>query len=396
MSDPGGPGQSSGRLGAIFLTVFLDLLGFGLVIPLLPRYAETLHATPLQIGLIAASYSAMQFLFVPVWGALSDRVGRRPILLLSMLATAASMAILGFASSLKWLVVARAFGGIATANLAVAQAYIADTTTKENRARGMGLIGFAFGLGFVLGPFFGGMLSTVSLETPARVAAVLALLNFVWGTFALPESLPKELRGHGRRLRIGPDFLSFKRVFKLPGLPTGIVLFFVVGASFANLEQTFALYAHDEFRLDAKRTGYILGMVGVIAMIVQGGLIGRLNKRFGEIKLIRSGNVLQAIGFAGVALAATHGLWTLYAAVAVLSVGNGLVNPSLSTFVSRRAPPEAQGESLGVMQSMGALARVFGPTWGGFVYGIGHRLPYLSGAIGLTLAFALALTLREE
>jgi MFS transporter, DHA1 family, tetracycline resistance protein len=394
LSDPP-PEARGGRLGAIFLTVFLDLLGFGLVIPLLPRYAETLHASPMQIGLIAASYSGMQFLFVPVWGALSDRVGRRPILLLSMIATACSMAMLGFATSLTWLFVARAFGGIATSNLAVAQAYIADTTTKESRARGMGLIGFAFGAGFVLGPFFGGILSTVSLETPARVAAVLALGNFAWAWFSLPESLPQHLRGHGRKLRLGPDFVAFARVFKHHGLAIAIVLFFIVGSSFANLEQTFALYVHDEFALDSKRTGYILGMVGVIAMIVQGGLIGPLNRRFGETRLIRTGNILQATGFAGVALAATHGLWTLYIAVAVLSVGNGLVNPSLSTYVSRRAPPEAQGESLGVMQSMGALARVIGPTMGGFLYGHGHRWPYISGAIGLTIAFCVALTLRD-
>ncbi len=387
--------EDGGRLGAIFLTVFLDLLGFGLVIPLLPRYAQSLHATPFEIGLIAASYSAMQFLFVPVWGALSDRVGRRPILLMSMLATSASMMMLGFAESFAMLVVARLVGGVATANIAVAQAYIADTTSHERRARGMGLIGTAFGLGFVLGPFMGGVLSTISLGTPARVAAALAVLNFVWAFFALPESFPKERRQHPRKLRVGPDVRSFRRVFALPGLAIGIVLFFVTTVSFANLEQTFALYAHDEFALDAKATGYILGMVGVIALVVQGGLIGTLNEKFGEVRLIRMGNLLQAIGFAAIGYSAGHGLLVLYAAVAVLSVGNGLVNPSVSTYVSRRAPAHAQGESLGVMQSMGALARVVGPTFGGFLYGHGHRLPYFSGAVGLCVAFGLALSLRE-
>jgi len=387
--------KDGGRLGAIFLTVFLDLLGFGLVIPLLPRYAQSLSATPLQIGLIAACYSGMQFLFVPVWGALSDRVGRRPILLVSILATAGSMTMLGFAESLTMLVLARLFGGIATANIAVAQAYIADTTTHETRARGMGLIGVAFGLGFVLGPFVGGVLSAISLETPARVAAVLAVGNFVWAYFALPESLPKESRGPGRKVKIGIDLISLRRVLGYPGLAIGIVLFFVATVSFANLEQTFALYAHDEFGLDAKKTGYILGMVGVIAMIVQGGLIGRLNARFGEVRLMRMGNLLQAIGFFLIAYSAGHRLSVLYGGVAVMSVGNGLVNPSISTYVSRRAPAEAQGESLGVMQSMGALARVAGPTLGGFLYGYGHRLPYLSGAIGLCVAFVLALSLRD-
>ena len=385
-----------GKLGPIFLTVFLDLLGFGLVIPLLPRYAESLHASPLQIGMIAASYSGMQFLFVPMWGALSDRVGRRPILLMSMLASAAAFTMLGFAQSLTWLFIARAFGGIATANLAVAQAYIADSTTKEGRARGMGLIGVAFGLGFVLGPFAGGILSAISLETPSRVAACLALLNFVWAYVALPESLRDEHRGQKRKMRIGPDPRAISRVMSLPGLGLAVVLFFVVGSSFANLEQTFSLFAHDEFGLDAKRTGYIFGMVGLIAMFVQGGMIGRLNRRFGEVRLIRAGNVLQSLGFAGIALSATRGLAALYLAMAVLSVGNGLVNPSLSTLVSRRAPPESQGESLGVLQSMGALARVVGPTLGGLLYGYGHRLPYVSGAVGLLIAFGLAMTLRER
>jgi DHA1 family tetracycline resistance protein-like MFS transporter len=395
LSDVGPSSPGGGRLGAIFLTVFLDLLGFGLVIPLLPRYAQSLSATPFQIGLIAASYSAMQFLFVPVWGALSDRVGRRPILLVSIFATAGSMLILGFATSLPMLVIARVFGGIATANIAVAQAYIADTTTHAGRARGMGLIGTAFGLGFVLGPFVGGVLSAVSLETPARVAAGLAVINFVWAFFLLPESLPVERRDNARRLRVGLDFLSLRRVLGYPGVAIGIGLFFVATVSFANLEQTFALYAHDEFKLDARATGYILGMVGVIAMIVQGGLIGRLNHRFGEVRLIRIGNLLQAAGFFGIGYAAGHRLLVLYAAVAVMSVGNGLVNPSLSTYVSRRAPPNAQGESLGVMQSMGSLARVAGPTFGGFLYGYGHRLPYFSGAIGLCVAFGLALWLRD-
>ena len=392
--------EGRGHLGAIFLTVFMDLLGFGLVMPLLPRYAQTLSASALQIGLLGAAYSGMQFIFVPVWGRLSDRIGRRPVLLGSILATSASMLVLGFANSLVWLFVARLFGGMATANIATAQAYIADTTTPEKRARGMGLIGMAFGLGFILGPFFGGILSTYDLGLPAKIAAGLALLNFVWAWRALPESLSPELRGKNRdqrkKLRIGLDFALLKKTWAVPGLAIIIVLFFVVVASFSNLEQTFALYTHDEFGLDSKQTGYILGVVGLVSAIVQGALIGPLNRRFGEIRLIRVGTILQSIGMGMFFLAAGHRPAVLYGCSVVLSFGNGLTNPSLPSLASKRAPPEMQGGSLGVLQSMGALARVFGPTWGGFVYGLGHRLPYLTGAAGLLLAWLLALSLRRR
>lgn len=398
MSDPP-PKQrepSGGRLGAIFLTVFLDLLGFGLVMPLLPRYAQTLSASPLQVGLLGASYSAMQFVFVPLWGRLSDRVGRRPVLLTSILATSGSMLMLGFAKSLTWLFIARICGGIATANIATAQAYIADSTTPSTRARGMGLIGMAFGMGFIFGPFFGGILSAISLETPARVAAALALVNFLWAYRALPESFPPEQRKKSKdRLRIGLDPKSLRETFAVPGLGIVITLFFIVTVSFANLEQTFALYAHDVFSLDSKATGYILGVVGLIAAVTQGGLIGPLNRKFGELTLIRAGTFLQTTGFALVALAAGRGLLALYGAIVVMSFGNGLTNPSLSSLASKRAPPESQGAALGVMQSMGALARVFGPTWGGFVYGYGHRLPYVTGSIGLAIAWLMAFGVRS-
>jgi DHA1 family tetracycline resistance protein-like MFS transporter len=394
------PKPASGKLGAIFLTVFIDLLGFGLVMPLLPRYAETLHATPFAVGLLGASYSLMQFIFVPVWGRLSDRVGRRPVLIGSILATIGSMLILGFANSLVWLFVARIFGGIATANIATAQAYIADTTTKEARARGMGLIGMAFGIGFVIGPFFGGILSQHDLGLPAKVAAGLGLVNLIWAWRSLPESLSAEVRARvskeESRFRLGLDFETLRRAMSVPGLGVTIVLFFVVVASFSNLEQTFALFSHDEFRLDARGTGYILGAVGLVGATVQGGMIGPLNKRFGEIALIRAGTFVQSIAMACIALSARYGLGALYASSCLLAFGQGLTNPSLSSLASKRAPVEMQGGALGVMQSMGALARVIGPTWGGFVYGLGHRLPYVTASVGLGAACLLALTLHRR
>ena len=407
MSEPAGaeaPARgeiSGGRLGAIFLTVFLDLLGFGLVMPLLPRYAHTLHASSLQIGLLGAAYSGMQFVFVPLWGRLSDRVGRRPVLLGSIFASIFAMAMLGFAQSLAWLFIARLFGGIATANIATAQAYIADTTTKEARARGMGLIGMAFGLGFIFGPFFGGILSRHDVGLPAKVAAGLAVVNFAWAWRSLPESLPRELRERNakrpkQRLKIGIDVGALSRTFAIPGLGVTIVLFFIVVLSFSNLEQTFALLANDEFGLDSQQTGYVLGAVGVVGAGVQGGLIGPLSRRFGEIRLIRTGTFLQGAAFAMIALAVGRSSILFYVASVVLAAGQGLTNPSLTTLASKRAPPELQGGSLGVMQSMGALARVLGPTWGGLIYDYGHRLPYVTGATGLFGACVLAFSLRHR
>lgn len=400
MSDPPPALGPRGRLGAIFLTVFLDLLGFGLVIPLLPRYAQSMQASSLAIGLLGASYSAMQFVFVPVWGRLSDRVGRRPILLGSILATAGSMLMLGWATSLVWLFLARIFGGIATANIATAQAYIADSTAPKERAKGMGLIGMAFGMGFILGPFFGGILASHSLGLPAKVAAGLSLFNFAWAFRALPESLPEDLRAKNRaekqRFVVGLDVALFRRTWALPGMALGIALFFIAAASFSNLEQTFALYTHDEFGLDSKHTGYILGGVGLVGALVQGGLIGRLSRAYGEVRLIRVGALIQSLSMAGIALAPGRPMIVMYAASMLLSFGNGLTGPSLTSYASRRAPPEMQGGALGILQSMGALARVFGPTWGGFVYGLGHRLPYVTAAIGLFFAAILALAMKVE
>jgi len=397
----GAAATTRGRLGAIFLTVFIDLLGFGLVMPLLPRYAASMHATPFQIGLLGASYSGMQFIFVPVWGRLSDRVGRRPVLLGSIFATIGSMLMLGFADSLFWLFAARLFGGLATANIATAQAYIADTTTRSERARGMGLIGMAFGIGFVIGPFFGGILSQHDLGLPAKVAAGLSFINLLWAARALPESLSPELRARAAkenpsRFKLGLDFGTLRKAMSVPGLGVTIVLFFVVVSSFSNLEQTFALFCNDEFRLDARGTGYILGVVGLVGATVQGGMIGPLNKRFGEIGLVRAGTFLQAIAMACIALSARWGLGALYLSSSLLAFGQGLTNPSLSSLASKRAPPEMQGGALGVMQSMGALARVLGPTWGGFVYGLGHKLPYVTASVGLGAACVLAFTLHRR
>lgn len=392
-------------LGAIFLTIFLDLLGFGLVLPFLAAEARsTFHVSAFTGTLLSAVYSAMQFLFIPVWGRLSDRVGRRPVLVWSVLATAVGMAGLGaslvFGGSIAWLFVARIFSGIATANLGTASAYIADVTGPEDRAKGMGVIGIGFGLGFILGPSLGGPLAEISIlgrhgAVPCFVAAGLSVVNFVWVVFGLPESLPPEKRAPSKRKLSPIDVAAFREAFALPGVGMAVMVNFVLLFAFTGMEQTFRYFNEDKFAMGAKDTGYLLALIGITAALVQGGMRS-LSKRFTEAKLIRAGALLQAIAFAGFCASPTVGRWFLYASGIVLAIGNGLTQPNTSAYVSKRATPQNQGSMLGVSQSMASLARVFGPAAGGFLYSaIGALAPYVASMFGMALAFLLALRLTE-
>jgi MFS family permease len=394
-------------LGAIFLTVFLDLLGFGLVIPFLAEEArDNFHTTAFVGTLLGAIYSLMQFLFVPVWGRLSDRVGRRPVLVWSVFASALSMLGLGlaiaFGQSVAWLFAARVFSGIATANLGTASAYIADITKPADRARGMGMIGMAFGLGFILGPGVGGVLAKIEINghtgsVACFAAAGLSLVNFVWVFLGLPESLPKEIRRTKAKRRLSPiDPDAFRRVFADPRLARAVLVNFLIVLSFTNLDQTFRYFTKDLFGMDQIGTGVLLALVGVVAAGIQGGAIRPLAKRFAEPPLILTGVVLQALAFAGLALSPSFGKPLLFAASALLAMGNGVTQPTVSAFVSKRAEAHEQGAVLGAHQSLAALARVIGPAFGGFVYGaIGERSPYVAAAIGMVIALGVALGLRR-
>ena len=394
-------------LGAIFLTVFLDLLGFGLVMPFLAKEAhDAFGTTEFVATLLGSVYSLMQFLFVPVWGRLSDRVGRRPVLLWSIAGTALSMAGLGgglaFGHSIAWLFAARAFSGIATANLGTASAYIADITKPSERAKGMGMIGMAFGLGFILGPALGGALAKVPVHghlgaLPCFVAAGLSVVNFTWAALGLAESLPPERRSRLVRRSLAPlNLAAMKRAFALPGLARAVLVNFLIVLAFTNLDQTFTFFNADLFAIDVRGTGYLLALIGVVAALVQGGLIRPLSKRVSDAPLIRAGVALQALAFAGLVIAGTTSSRTLlYASGAVLALGNGLSQPSTSAYVSKCATADQQGEVLGTNQSMAALARTFGPALGGFLYGsLGARMPYAAAAVGMVIALVVALGLR--
>ena len=393
-------------LGTLFLTVFIDLLGFGLVIPFLPGLARRLGAGDFVATMPGAVYSIMQFLFIPIWGRLSDRIGRRPVLLWSIGATAVGMALLGAAPSLLLLLAARAFSGIATANIAVAQAYVADVTPPEHRARGMGIIGIAFGLGFIFGPFIGGWLAQYPVFgregfLPAFVAAGLAAVNFLIALRTLPESLPPERRGKQVRRAVPLDLAAIRMAVAVPGVGAAVAVNFAMVLWFAGMEQTFRLYTADGFGMGDAATGRIFAIVGVVGAIVQGGLVRRLAPRFGEARLVHWGLGIQAVAFALLGLSSDFGrlgVLALYTSAGLIALGNGLTTPSLPAFASRRASVTTQGVTLGALQSAAALARAAGPLVGGALYAaIDPRAPYLAGAIGLAAAGLLALArLRRQ
>jgi DHA1 family tetracycline resistance protein-like MFS transporter len=386
-------------LGTLFLTVFLDLLGFGLVIPFLPGVARHLGASDLVATLPAVAYSLMQFLFIPIWGRLSDRIGRRPVLLWSIAATAMGMTMLGFAHSLVLLFVARFFSGVATANIAVAQAYIADVTPPEKRARGMGIIGMGFGLGFIIGPFVGGALGRVPVfgrpgALAAFVAAGLSLVNLVFALSTLPESLPRERRGQSRRRMSPLDFTQLRAAVALPGVAPAIAINFTMVFWFAGMEQTFRLFTEDAFGMTDWETGRIFGLVGVVAATVQGALIGMFTRRFGEVRLVRSGMLFQALAFGLLGVCPRLGAYALpalFTSAGLIAFGNGLCTPTLPAYVSKRAGADAQGVTLGSLQSASALARVLGPAAGGVLYqALFPSAPYYFGALGMIVAAILA------
>jgi MFS family permease len=399
--------SSTPGLGAIFLIVFLDILGFSLVLPFLAEEARSTFGTSELTGtLLASIYSLMQFLFVPVWGRVSDRVGRRPVLVWSVAATSLGMTGLGVAllrsQSVLWLFVARAASGIATANLGTASAYIADVTKPEDRSKGMGLIGMAFGLGFILGPGVGGALSGIPIggrtgAVPCFVAASLSLVNLAWTYFGLRESLPPERRATEKRSLSPLNIAAAREAFARPGVALAVLVNFSITVSFTVLDQTFRFFNKDMFAMSPLDTGLVLAFVGVCAATVQGGLIRPLSKRFDEAWLIRLGTALQALAFAGIAAAPAFGRSALYAACALLALGNGMTQPSTSAFISKRADPRAQGTTLGTNQSAASLARMFGPGLGGWLYGaFGARSPYVVGAVGMALAMLIAFGLERR
>lgn len=371
----------------LFFTVFIDLLGFGIIIPLLPFYAERFGGSAETVALLSASFSLMQFIFMPIWGRLSDRIGRRPILLLGLFGSFGSYLLFGLADSLPLLFASRLFAGIAGATVSTAQAFIADTTTVENRARGMGVLGAAFGLGFIFGPAIGGFLSRWGHAAPPLFASALALANFAAAWFVLPESRPAHVPATARAAHSRLEAL--RKALTRPTLPVLLVVYFLIVAAFSGFETTFALFSQKRFGFTEETIGYLFAYVGLILSLVQGGLVGRVVKKVGEARLVPVAILLIACGLALIPL--SRSIAMLFLANGILAVGMGFNNPSLVSLISQRSDPEDQGGVLGVSQSLASLARILGPAWGGFLYErFGVGTPYFSSAAIMALAALVA------
>lgn len=348
------------QYATIFLTIFIDILGFGIVIPVLPLYAEHFGATAWQIGWLVGVFSMAQFFLAPVWGKISDRIGRKPVLLIGVVGTIVGYLTMGFATTLGVLFAARILNGISGANIGAAQAYLADISTPENRAKAMGLLGAAFGLGFIFGPALGGWASAkYNYATPMFIAAGLAVINFIFILCFLPES-----RQPGKDVaKREPIFPNLLKHVSVQTYLWSVVSYFLVIFGFSMMTTLFALMLFHRFDLDTLHSGYLFAGIGVIGVIIQGGLIGRLVKKFSEMHLAFVGCVLMALGLAG--LASSPNVNWLLLACAAIGVGNSLIMPTLSAMASRSAEADWQGRALGVMQSGGSLARWLGPLVAG-------------------------------
>jgi multidrug resistance protein len=329
----------------------------------------------------------MQLFFSPILGRLSDRAGRRPILLLSIFGSCGSQLGYALAPSFGWLIVARAFAGICGANVSAAQAYIADVTDEKARAAGMGLLGSAMGLGFVFGPTLGGLLGQKSANLPFFVASSLAALNFVLAVIILKEPRVAGERTQARTL----TWDGLLRAVSMPRLRTLMILFFVITFGFANLEGTFSLYLERQFGYGRRETSYLFAYIGVLMVFVQGVLVRRLAPRVGEKNLIIAGTALMGLGFL-MQFVIGSSVALLFVAIAVIAVGNGLNTPSLSSLISRAASGEHQGGVLGVAQGCGALARIVGPIVGTWTLGFGVGTPYATGAAVMFVACVFAVS----
>lgn len=377
-------------LGIIFLTIALDLVGFGIVLPLLPTFARHPHnATDLQVGLLMAVYSLMQFFFSPLWGRLSDRIGRRPVLLISISGSALSYLIFAFAPNLPTLFLSRIIAGIMAANISTAQAYVADVTTPENRAKGMGMVGAAFGLGFIFGPAVGGLLSHGANPqmSVGLAAAGFSLLDLALASALLPESLTPELRARASAAT-GSRLERMAAALRHPAIGIPIVVFFLSTVAWSQLEPTAALLAQEQFGFSRPQIAYMFAYLGLLVAIVQGGFAGRMARKSGEARMILMGTLLVSIGLALVPfMTNAGGLWV---ALTVLGLGQAMNVPGLQSLISRSAAREEQGSTLGVSQGFSSLARAVGPATGGWLYGIKHAYPFWFGAALMVVAFVLA------
>ncbi|HEY7782143.1 MAG TPA: MFS transporter [Ktedonobacterales bacterium] len=375
------------------LTIFIDFTGFGLVIPLLPFWAERLGAGPRAIGALLAAYALAQILFTPMLGALSDRFGRKPIILLSLVVEGAAFALTALSGSLALLFVARFVGGLGASNIGSAQAVVADVTPREGRARAMGVIGAAIGLGFVVGPALGGALAALGEAVPFWVAMGVALVNAVLVWRLLPETRRRrvaETTVPTPTARVRDALVAgWGRALRRPGVARLVAINLLYTVAFTGMETVFVLLTQRTFGWTARQNGFLFAYVGVVIVVMQGGVVGQVVKGLGERRVLIAGMALLAAGLILLPWSGTLAL--VLGALGLVSVGDGAVTPALAALLSLASPADAQGETLGVAQGAGAFGRLVGPLAAGALFAAGTGLPFIFGAAVVILGALLAI-----
>ncbi|MBO0991783.1 MFS transporter [Bacillus sp. SD088] len=373
--------ETKKALPILFAVMFFVMVGFGIIIPVLPFYAEELGATPTQLGLLMAVYSLMQLLFSPIWGRVSDRIGRKPVMLIGIFGLAISFFLMASASSLWMLFAARIIGGLlSSANMPTVTAYVADITSPEDRGKGMGVVGASVGLGFILGPAIGGIFSESNLSTPFLLSGISSLITFLLVLFILQESLPAEKRGKETGKK--------ESMFKALQGPISIlfILQLFVSLSMAGLEATFAYFAAKRAGLGTVQLGYLFMIMGFAGAIVQGGLVGRLTKKYGEGAVIQLGIIISAIGFGLILLIDSFTTAAIY--LTIFGIGNGVIRPSVSALLTKTSTT-GHGNTTGLLSSFDSIGRIIGPPLGGWLFKTATGLPYISGLILSIIALVL-------
>lgn len=385
--------KNRSALSLIFLTVFIDLLGFGILIPILPSFSvKELGIDEAAIGIAIAIYSFIQFLFNPILGKISDKHGRKPVIVVCLLLNALGYIVFSFTHSYIMLLASRIIAGVGGSSIGVAQAYIADVTTRKDRSKGMGLIGAAFGLGFVFGPLMGGLLSPLGYAVTGYVAAGFSFMAFLSTIFFLPESLKKDAMiaaaASSQKIKLF-DFAAMKKILQKHDLAVLILLFFILTFSFANIYGTFALLGLKVYGFTDMQNGYMFGIIGLTSAIIQGGFIGYINKMMSKKKILIVASFIIMISLALIPYAGSF--LGLAIVSIVLSYGTGTFQPTVLSLISEVTTEAEQGITLGLNQSLASFARVLGPLWGGFAFEyLGYPFPFLTGSAFTLIIFLLA------
>ena len=378
--------QTKTALPILFVVMFLVMVGFGIIIPVLPFYAEEIGANPTELGLLMAVYSLMQLIFAPMWGQVSDRIGRKPVMMIGIAGLAVSFFIQAISTELWMLFAARVLGGIlSAANMPTAMAYVADITTEENRGKGMGIVGAATGLGFVFGPAIGGIFSKISLSTPFYLASGSSFITLMLVFILLKESKLKNSQSSKEKTSIWKAFNGAISIL--------FVVQLLISLSLSGLEATFAYFAAKKAGLDSIQLGYIFMIMGFGSAMVQGGLVGKMTKKYGESSVILGGMIVSAVGFCLILL--VHNFTTAAIYLTIFGLGNGVIRPSVSSLLTKTSTA-GHGSSTGLLSSFDSLGRIIGPPLGGWLFSMAVGLPYISGAIITIVAFLLFVVFRPK